>query len=269
MFFKKTHIIFLLFILVALLTSAFLLLFAFRNLVNQNNLDGLPVVIHIFILLILVLSIVQFFYVLPLLNKLKTSEKSDAEEKQDIVSDAVKEVEEKTEEVKKEESINVQSVLKRLIPSKQDEMEVFCEQVLSNISKEFEIGQGLFYMKEEKSEDFSVVSTYAYYSTNEPAKFKEGETLSGQVVKNQKLLQITDVPENYMNILSGLGQSNPRAITFIPIIQNEKAIGLIEIASFKKFSDQYLNILDELSKSIADILFKKVKSTEKKNDSKK
>jgi len=81
----------------------------------------------------------------------------------------------------------------------------------------------------------------------EPKKFKTGESLPGQVAKNKTILNISNIPENYINIFSGLGKSSPKYMLFIPILYNNKTIGVIELASFKSFNKNTEQIFTELS----------------------
>ena len=54
----------------------------------------------------------------------------------------------------------------------------------------------------------------------------------GQCMQEKDLIYITDVPEQYVKITSGLGHATPRHILIIPLISDEKMVGAIELASF-------------------------------------
>ena len=62
---------------------------------------------------------------------------------------------------------------------------------------------------------------------------------------------ITDLPNNFFNIGSGLGESKPRALAMIPLVVDKKHVGIIEIGSFKGFSSKYKSFLEQAISSIA------------------
>lgn len=133
----------------------------------------------------------------------------------------------------------------------------FAEETLSRIAEIYPIVAGLFYLNKKGSDEFNPVGYYAYYSETKPSGFKLGETLPGQVAKNMKPLNISDIPENYIKVASGLGKSNPRHLYFLPIIVNEQTIAVIELASFKEFDKECETVFDlaaiELAKTLVQI----------------
>jgi hypothetical protein len=124
------------------------------------------------------------------------------------------------------------------------------EGVLSVIANKFEAVQGIMYLKDLSEDTYYYAACYAYYSDNSPAAFTLGETLPGQVAKNQGLLNIKNVPEGYMTVLSGLGSSYPRNLLIIPFLYNEETVAVAELASFKAFTPEVEEFFNRLSKSL-------------------
>jgi len=133
---------------------------------------------------------------------------------------------------------------KKLIAEKVDEMvadtqqitdpEKYFDQLLINLSKAIAIVQGMAYTLNRQTQTFSMISTYAFYTTDTSRTFAIGEGIPGQVAKDKKLLFINDVPEGYIKIVSGLGTSSPRYMGVIPIIHGDETIALLEISTFEK-----------------------------------
>ncbi len=133
---------------------------------------------------------------------------------------------------------------KKLIAEKVDEMvadtqqitdpEKYFDQLLINLSKAIAIVQGVAYTLNRQTQTFSMISTYAFYTTDTSRTFAIGEGIPGQVAKDKKLLFINDVPEGYIKIVSGLGSSSPRYMGVIPIIHGDETIALLEISTFEK-----------------------------------
>ena len=147
----------------------------------------------------------------------------------------------------------IKEIADKMIPSGKDakDIKAFSEQVLSSIANQMEIVQGIFYFKDKESEAFQPVGKYAYYSEEEPRSFKIGETLSGQVAKNQKMLNINTLPDNYLVVYSGLGETSPKGLIILPVIADQETIAVLELASFKPFSKKQERILETLVNNIS------------------
>lgn len=110
----------------------------------------------------------------------------------------------------------------------------FFDQLLINLSKCFDIVQGVAYLYDDASQKFSIAGTYAYYTEHTDRTFEIGEGIPGQVAKDRKILQLDNVPEDYIKVVSGLGNSSPRHLVVIPIVSKDKTLAVMELASFSK-----------------------------------
>jgi CheY-like chemotaxis protein/CHASE3 domain sensor protein len=57
--------------------------------------------------------------------------------------------------------------------------------------------------------------------------------LTRQAFQDSKLLQVSDVPEEYFSVSSGLGKSRPRHLVLAPIETNGVCVGVLELALFR------------------------------------
>jgi hypothetical protein len=126
--------------------------------------------------------------------------------------------------------------------------------VLNRIAKALPLVQGLYYQREAGSETFTVAGEYAFYGESKPAPFQMGVTLPGQVARNRAMLNISNLPENYMSIVSGLGQGAPKSLVILPIVHLDDTVAVIELAFFKALSWQD----EELLKAFATALDKNI-----------
>lgn len=149
--------------------------------------------------------------------------------------------------------------IKKLLPKEKSNPEKFGEELLQNLASEFQISQGLFYIKSHAEETYNCFGQYAYYSDKPPIAFKLGETLPGQAVKNKNIVTLSDIPDHYMVIASGLGVGSPRYLTFVPLLNHEEVVGLIEFAAFMPISPAFEKTLKQLSQKIGEILTRMMK----------
>lgn len=148
---------------------------------------------------------------------------------------------------------------KKLLPKEKINPEKYGEELLRNFALEFQICQGLFYIKDASDDTYKCFAQYAYFSDRPPVSFKTGETLPGQAVKNKNIVTLTDIPEKYMTIASGLGESSPRYLTFVPLMNRDEVTGLIEFASFKPMTQPAEKALKQLAEKAGDTITKMIK----------
>ena len=62
------------------------------------------------------------------------------------------------------------------------------------------------------------------------------------------------MPEDYIQISSGLGEAPPRNIVVLPVLFEGEVKAVIELASFDEFNEIHLTFLDQLTESIGIVL---------------
>lgn len=65
---------------------------------------------------------------------------------------------------------------------------------------------------------------------------------------------MTDVPQNYHKITSGLGTANPSCVLIVPCILNDIVYSVIEIASFTKLKEHEITFVEMLGESVASVI---------------
>ena len=162
--------------------------------------------------------------------------------------------EEKKEEEKEEEysEIDVDALLEPILPSDDllNSKEKYTEKLLSNLASEFEIVQGVVFLLDPKEDHFEPAGKYAYFNEEPPKAFKTGETLPGQVARNKQLIVIDDIPEGYVQVVSGLGTSSPKHLLIFPVLNDDKVVGIVEMASFKTFDKKIEAVIPKLSEKL-------------------
>jgi len=131
----------------------------------------------------------------------------------------------------------------------------FSQKLLSDIAREKEISQGVFFIA-EKNDGKSVLRYLSGYAHQLPESGNEiiefGEGFPGQVAKDSKLVIINDIPEGYMSIESGLGKGSPVSLILFPVKHNDTVLAVIELASFHRFTQEDEKFFEQLTPSIAE-----------------
>ncbi|MBF0118306.1 MAG: response regulator [Desulfobacterales bacterium] len=128
-----------------------------------------------------------------------------------------------------------------------------CQRIINHICNSLQVGIGGFYVLDEHDNNtLRLMGSYAYQTRKKISNiFKISEGIVGQAAYEKKYIIITDCPDDYIKITSGLGETIPRNILCFPFLLNNKLNSVIEIGSLHKFTDLQLTLLDQVSESIA------------------
>lgn len=124
--------------------------------------------------------------------------------------------------------------------------------VLSKLCPLLNAGCGAFYIYDEHKNKLLLLSGYGYSGAHaNQHEIALGEGLVGQCGLDQKVINISNPPENYLNISSSLGEAAPRCIRITPIVNNQRLLGVLELATFNPFSVQDNALIDEIEPILA------------------
>lgn len=105
---------------------------------------------------------------------------------------------------------------------------------------------------DDKNPLLELKGTYAY----DRNKYVEGLVapgagLVGQCYLEKKSIYMTDVPQGYLNISSGLGDTEPGCIIIFPLISNDTVLGVIELAGFHPLTDEKQVFIERVGENLA------------------
>ncbi|RLD69188.1 MAG: hypothetical protein DRI95_00790 [Bacteroidetes bacterium] len=131
------------------------------------------------------------------------------------------------------------------------------DNIIKNLVHYLDANQGgLFLINDsQKGHKIELVSAFAY----DRKKFLDkeisfGDGLIGTVALERNTIYLKEIPEDYIEIESGLGDANPNSLLIVPLKFEEEILGVVEIASFKDFKDFEITFVEELAQSIASSL---------------
>ena len=149
-----------------------------------------------------------------------------------------------------------------------DDIETLGNKIIVEIVEYLNANQGaLFVIKQEGEHSFlELLAAYAYKRKKHIEKRIEiGEGLAGQSYEEGKTIYLTDIKTDHYNIQTGLGESKPSSLLIVPLKQEDRIEGIIEIASLEELKKHQIKFVEAIGASIASSLSAgKVNQTTKK-----
>jgi putative methionine-R-sulfoxide reductase with GAF domain len=184
----------------------------------------------------------------------------ELEEGQEQLQAYIRQVEESQKAEQKRQWISAQlNKVSDVIRSNQEKQFIF-DQLISTIVKALEANQGGLYMlttdEFQQEQYLKLQACYAYGKK----KFLEqrlefGQSLVGQCYLEGEEIYMTDIPNGYTYITSGLGEATPDALFIVPLKFEEQVEGVVEVATFGTFDEYQREFLQQAGKIVGNYLY--------------
>jgi len=139
-----------------------------------------------------------------------------------------------------------------------DNIEELSYNLISNLVKYIHANQGAFFIIEDEDEadvHLKMTACYAYERRKYADKRLElNEGIIGAAILEQETIYMTDVPESYVNITSGLGKATPGCLLVVPLKVNEEVHGVIEIGAIKPLEKHIVDFVENVAENIASTI---------------
>src|SRR5262249_2770973 len=100
-----------------------------------------------------------------------------------------------------------------------------------------------------------LLASYAYRQRKSVGnEFKLGEGLVGQSAVEKEKILLTNVPPDYIQVTSGLGEAPPLNILVLPALFEGRGKAVTRLAAFNRFSATHEAFLDQLMESVGIVL---------------
>jgi len=111
----------------------------------------------------------------------------------------------------------------------------------------------LFLIQDAKSTEEKVLFCAASNAIGnvEKREFALGEGLIGQAAKSRRTLQLSNPPEAYFKLNSGLGETVPKQLLIQPLVVKEELVGVLEVAFISEVEEYKIKYLEEIKERIA------------------
>lgn len=127
--------------------------------------------------------------------------------------------------------------------------------IISNLVKYTGSNQGGIYIINDNEKDHLFIEMKASYAYDRrkflSRRIEIGEGLVGRCYQEKEKIYLTEIPNDYIKITSGLGEDNPRSLLIVPLIYNDVIYGLVEIASFAEYPPHAVEFIERIGESIA------------------
>jgi GAF domain-containing protein len=135
------------------------------------------------------------------------------------------------------------------------DLPALCQDVVVNLVRAVHATQGALFVVDSDTtgqESLVLQACYAYNRTKHlTQQIAPGEGIIGQAYLEGSTIHLTDVPDRFVRITSGLGEANPRHILIVPLKMNETVVGIVELASFTPFRPHEIAFTEKIGENVA------------------
>ncbi len=168
----------------------------------------------------------------------------------------------KAEEEKRQEEIQQRNwssqgvaLFSDILRKNNDNLTVLAYEIISNMVRYTNSNQGGIFIVNDNDRNniyLEMTACYAYDRQKYLHKRIEvGEGLVGRCYQEQEKVFLTEIPDDYIKITSGLGNNNPTCLLLIPLAYNDNIFGIMEIASFNVYKDYEIEFMERIGENIA------------------
>jgi signal transduction histidine kinase/CheY-like chemotaxis protein len=141
----------------------------------------------------------------------------------------------------------------------QKDLNTVTKRILSELAQVVNAHYGAFYILKQDDESpqvkLNLFASYAYKEEKSiPKEFAIGEGLVGQCALEKERILLTNIPQGYIKINSGLGRSKPANLIILPVIFENSVKAVMELASLETFNETHLDFLGQVTESIGIVL---------------
>ncbi|MDF2825177.1 MAG: chemotaxis protein CheY, partial [Mycobacterium sp.] len=126
--------------------------------------------------------------------------------------------------------------------------------IISRTAQALDAKHGALYLKQPDSEQaqegarYALTASYAFHRRKGlPNSYGLGDGLVGQCALEANRIEVTGAPGDYVEIVSGLGKTEPVSLILIPIMFESEVLGVLELAGLRLFSEEDIELLESIA----------------------
>jgi len=130
------------------------------------------------------------------------------------------------------------------------------ESTLDFLASYLNVAVAALYIRNESNGKLQRAASFGASKENAEAEqiYAANESLVGQTMASNRLLQLKDVPDHYLKINSGLGETSPRHIVLAPVQNEGQTKGVIELGFLHAPSERDLEFIKLITTNIGSTL---------------
>ncbi|MEN8189047.1 MAG: response regulator [Thermodesulfobacteriota bacterium] len=133
----------------------------------------------------------------------------------------------------------------------EDDLGVLSKKIITLLCTYIGAQMGAFYIFHEQNRLLQLNGSYALPDKNVLNKeIMLGEGLIGEAALQKELITLTEVPEDYVRIVTAIGNTLPRNILILPFFHEDRLKGIVEFAALDEFPAKVIEFLKITAKSI-------------------
>jgi PAS domain S-box-containing protein len=150
------------------------------------------------------------------------------------------------------------SKFSEIIRRNQSEKGKLQDEIVRFLTKYLDANQSSLFVLNEDQDGETFLELGACYAYDKK-KFIEkrveiGSGMLGQVYLEGTTLLLKEIPTDYVQITSGLGEATPKNLVIVPLKYNEKVQALLEMASFSAFEEFHITFLEKAGEFVASAI---------------
>lgn len=127
----------------------------------------------------------------------------------------------------------------------------FGSNLLSRISECVPLLYGSFYLADDSRARLHRVGTFAAGASMEPSEFALGDGLVGQAALEHRAIELSAGKGETIRVSTGIATLTAAKLLFVPVLNQDLLIGVIELATASSLSERQRTLLDALLPSVA------------------
>jgi len=148
--------------------------------------------------------------------------------------------------------------LGEVLRSERDDVGELCFLIIQKLVTYMNMEMGSLFVTNNSDPEHPTLDLSASYAY-ERRKYRSmslewGEDLPGTCALEKERIFITDVPPDYFDVASGLGNSRPNCILLVPLKVDGRVVGVIELATVRLLRPFEIDFVESLSERIASSL---------------
>ncbi|ORB31028.1 response regulator [Mycolicibacterium parafortuitum] len=139
--------------------------------------------------------------------------------------------------------------------------------ILTGSAKAVDAKHAALYLQQpDEPGRFALTASYAFQRRKGlPNSYGFGEGLVGQCALEGSRIEVTGAPADYVEVVSGLGKTEPMSLILVPIKFEHEVLGVIELAGLRLFSADDVELLESIALG-AGVALSAIESAQKTRD---